>query len=613
MNRIARIGAVLLTIAVLAGAAAAAEQKIINVVPADSLFYGQMSNFDFTLSQLDQYMAGVIPPLGVQSAVQMGLGEILGTASLEGVNTSGAIAIFAKAGSSGEVGDEMITIVVPVSDYKKLLSASTTIEKPDSNGISAIQGEGGLITQVGNFAFVKSPDAYKDLLELKKTVQAAGFKSLAATLDSAAISQIAAPAWIYCNMPQVQKTFGPQISAAFDEMKKAVGQIPPGALGTTGNITEILNIYFDFIKGFMTQSKYIGISIKPTPDNLTISLAAAGLPGTKMAEMLTSAPSVGPNKLLAYLPNGAMFNYTGAATGKLNSEVTKYFADWLSKATTPEKAAKITAIINDMSSIFNGSEAVTASVDPNGKPPFSESLVSEISDKDKLNKVIDQAAELINSGIVNDFYKSLGIPLQLNMTVKRGVENYNNTSIDSAVLSFKFPDSNAPEAAMLKQIYGDGITYRWAIVNNLFVCAIGSNNVPNLKKLIDQAKAGGTTQVSSQVKEAMSILPGSDKAAFIATFNIVRCLDFLPAVIPMMPKMNIPTNSNLAIDGKIGSGSATIDIALPKAHLTEIMQVVNLFMSGGVPITSLEQSGAVQPQQLKVPKQTKPADANVKN
>ena len=66
MNRITRISVVLLTIVVLAGAATAAEQKIINVIPADSLFCAQITNLDLTLSQIDQYLAGVLPPLGLQ-------------------------------------------------------------------------------------------------------------------------------------------------------------------------------------------------------------------------------------------------------------------------------------------------------------------------------------------------------------------------------------------------------------------------------------------------------------------------------------------------------------------------------------------------------------------
>ena len=49
-----------------------------------------------------------------------------------------------------------------------------------------IKNTGGFITQVGNFAFVKSPESYNNLLAMKKSAAgAAEFKSLASSLDSA--------------------------------------------------------------------------------------------------------------------------------------------------------------------------------------------------------------------------------------------------------------------------------------------------------------------------------------------------------------------------------------------------------------------------------------------
>ena len=394
--------------------------------------------------------------------------------------------------------------------------------------------------------------------------------------------------------------------------------MPPGAFGTTGSLADIMNIYFDIIKGFMSQSKYVSLTIKPQPNVLTISTTVSALPGTKMAELFVPDAIKKENKLRPYLQNGAMLNFSGNATSKLNSEVTKLYADWFSKKLTPEKTAKIQALANDIASVFNGSDAVSASIDPNSKPPFSETIISEISDKDKFNKVVDQGAELVNSGVVNDFYKDLGMPLQFSVTIKRGAENYNGVSIDSAVLTMKIGDANSPEAQMIKQMYGDGITYRWAIVNNLFVCAIGSDSDAKLKKLIDQVKAGGPTQVCSEVKDALAVLPGSEKANFIATFNLVRCFDFLPIMMPMMPKMNIPTKSNLVFAGRIDNGSVTVDIALPKTHLMEIMQAVMMLQQNTqvkptiTPVPTTEQTGGPQPQQPKVPQPTKPADANSK-
>jgi hypothetical protein len=615
---IKRAAFTLLTVVFLAGAATGADNEVAKIIPADSLFCVQINNLDFTLSQTDQYLSGILPPMmGTQMGLRMGLAQILGNPSLEGVNTGGSLAVFANAGGSKSF-KEMLTIVIPVADYQKLVSSSPNLEPPDANGISTIKNIGGFVMQVGNFVFVKPPPAgYNSLLAMKKSAAGAEFKSLASSLDSASAAQSASsPVWLYCNMPEVEKTFGPQVEAAFEDMKNEFKRMPPGAFGTSGSLSDLMNIYFDIVKGFMSQSKSVTLTIKPQPDCLSAGITVSALPGTKMAEMFVPDATKKENKLRPYMQNGAMLNYSGSSTNKSNSEVMKLYADFFSKKLTPEKTAKIQALVNDSASIFNGSDAVSASIDPNGKPPFSETIISEISDKDKFNKMVDQGVELVNGGVVDDIYKSMGLPLQFSVTLKRGAANYNGVSIDSAVASFKFPDVNSPEAQMIKQMYGDGLTYRWAIVNNLFVCAIGSDNDAKLKKLIDQVKSGGPTQVCSEVKDAMAVLPGSEKANFIATFNLVRCFDFIPMVMPMMPKMNIPTKSNLVIAGRIDNGSVTVDIALPKAHLMEIVQafqgLVQAGMQGaGMPVQGTGETGGPQPQQLKAPP-TKPADANSK-
>jgi hypothetical protein len=599
-------------------AASGADNELLKIVPADSLFCVQINNLDYTSSQTDQFLSGILPPMvGTQMAVRMGLAKIFENPSLDGINTSGSFGVFADAGGSKSM-KEMVTIVIPVADYQKLVNSSPNLNPPDANGISTLK-IGGLVTQVGNFVFVKPPDVdYGSLLTLKKSVAGAEFKSLASSLDSVSAAQAASgPLWIYCNMPEVEKTFGPQITTAFEAMKKQFEQMPPGAFRTTGSVADIMNIYFDIIKDFMSQSKYVSLTIKPQPDCLSVGITAAALPGTKMASLFTTDTlTKKENKLRPYLQNGAMMNVSGNITGKLNSEATKLFADWFSKKISPEKAAKIQALANDMAAVCNGNRDISASIDPNSKPPFSEVIISEISDKDKFNKVVDQGVELINSGIVNDIYKDLGMPLQCSMTIKRGVENYNGVSVDSAVLTMKIGDANSPQAQMMKQMYGDKITYRWAIVNNLVVCALGEGSDAKLKKLIDQVKAGGPMEVCSEVKDALAILPSSEKADFVATFNFVRCFDFLPMAMPMMPKMNIPTKSNLVFAGKIDNGSVTIDIALPKTHLMEIMQAVMMLQQNTqvrptiTPVPTTEQTGG--PQELKIPQPTKPADANSK-
>jgi hypothetical protein len=99
----------------------------------------------------------------------------------------------------------------------------------------------------------------------------------------------------------------------------------------------------------------------------------------------------------------------------------------------------------------------------------------------------------------------------------------------------------------------------------------------------------------------MAILPGSEKADSIATFNYIKCFDFMSGMTPMMPKMNIPTKSNLAIAGRIDNGSVTVDIAIPKEHLMELVQAFQILMQA-----------SMQPPQPNMLEPAKPADANSK-
>ncbi len=596
-----------LVIVLFAGMPAGADpNEIAKIVPADSLLCIQINNLDTTLSQTDQYLGGILPPMmGTQMMLRMGLAQMLGNPSLDGVNTGGSLAVFISA-ANGETDKEMFTIVIPVADYQKLVASSPNIDKADAYGISAIKGVGGFAAQVGGFLFVKPPDSYKSLLAMKKSIAGPGFKSLASSLDSATAAQSASsPLWIYGNMPAVQKNFGPQVAAALEEMKKMKNmpaQMPPGAMASPESAKEMMAIMSDIASGFMEQSKSVILTIKPQPDCLTISTTVSALPGTKMAGLFVPNTAKKENKLIPYLQNGAMINVSGGMNGKTHAAVTKLFTDWFSKKATPEKAAKILALENEAVAVFNGNIAFSGSVDPNGKPPMSAIYIYEISDKDKLNKIIDEAVELVNSGLVDDIYKAIGMPIQFRVTFKRGAATYNGVSIDSAIATTKFTDANSPEAQMVKQMYGgNGIEYRLAVVNNLLVFALGGDSDAKLKILIDQVKAGGPTQVCSEVKNAMAILPGSEKADSIATFNYIKCFDFMSGMTPMMPKMNIPTKSNLAIAGRIDNGSVTVDIAIPKEHLMELVQAFQILMQA-----------SMQPPQPNMLEPAKPADANSK-
>jgi hypothetical protein len=113
-----------------------------------------------------------------------------------------------------------------------------------------------------------------------------------------------------------------------------------------------------------------------------------------------------------------------------------------------------------------------------------------------------------------------------------------------------------------------------------------------VRRLIDQVKAGGPKSIPSELKAAMALLPGGDKADFVVTYNFVRLFGIMGAIMPVpMPQLDIPTKSNIALAGHVGGGSITIDVAVPKEHLTEIVGVFQTMVQQGM----MQQQGQQAP------------------
>lgn len=64
-----------------------ADDELLRMVPAESLFCVRINNFDYTFSQIDQFLAGVSPvPVATSMMVRMQLAKFFGSPQLTGVN-----------------------------------------------------------------------------------------------------------------------------------------------------------------------------------------------------------------------------------------------------------------------------------------------------------------------------------------------------------------------------------------------------------------------------------------------------------------------------------------------------------------------------------------------
>jgi len=303
-------------------------------------------------------------------------------------------------------------------------------------------------------------------------------------------------------------------------------------------------------------------------------VAVSAVPGTEMANMFVAdASAEQENKLLGYLKDGAVINF-GC---KMNTPLARQFNDvridlvssLVGKNVTAEDIAKMKKMATDVSDSLGGSAAFSFSIDASSKPPFVLRYVAEIKDADKFNKVIEEAIPMMTTGSIAEFYKSLG--MEMRFELKRDFDRYQGISIDSAKLVMKSTEPNSPQGQMINAMFGEGFNYRWAIADKLWLCTVSKDPNSAIRQLIDEVKASGPKPIAGEMKAALALLPQGNKADFVGTYNFLRLFGMMTAFMPIpMPKMDIPTKSNIAFAGKVGNGKMAVDIALPKEHLMEI-------------------------------------------
>lgn len=549
--------------------------KLLQMIPADSLFCIRVNNLDYTLRQIDQFLAGISPvPLVTSATVRMKLAQVLGSPDANGVNMNGSFALFGMLSQGESVGDDFLSMLVPVTDYKKFISENPNVSPPDANGVSKINGEKkGLFIQAGGFALIKSSRSYNKIITEAKSLTAAESKGLAGVLEPDEVKQAATePVWAYGNVQLASKTFGPMLLGKIEEAKKMMESMKASGKGPIGNPAVILDMYAGVLELLMKETKSLNVTVAPKPNVLNIASTISALPCTEMSDMFISDTSTRRNTLLNYLEDGAVMNFSGKMIGKFNAKTMKFFTTIITKDMSSEEAAKIERFASDFANVFSGNYATSFSIDPNNKPPFAVKNVIEIEDKDKFNKLIEQGAELFNTGSIADFYKNLG--LESSFKLKQGVDNYKSLSIDSATFVIKSTEPNSPQGQMINAIYGDGFDYRWSFVDGLYVAVMGPDVDSAIRELIDEVKGGGPKQLASEMKSALALIPDANQADFVGTYNLLRWFGIVGAMMTMptpFAQMDISTKSNIAFAGKIGQGKVTFEIAMPKEHLMEIM------------------------------------------
>lgn len=576
-----------------------AQDAALRMIPADSLFCVRINNLDQTLGQLDQFLAGV-SPINVGMMAKMQLGQVLGNPMLTGVKTDGVFAAFAAA-PAGEVQDpevilNSLSILVPLSDYSQFIASSPKIGKADPSGVSKFEGTEAYVANLGNWALV-GPSA-SGVAAAANALKAGPARSLAASLDAAEASAATqSPLWIHGNIQAVAKALGPGISdkiqKAGEEIAKTQAAASPGM-----DMKGIFSMYGNLADTLLKETRSVDVAVTPKPNVLVVGTTVTALPGTTMAEVLTeSSPSAVKDwGLLGYCEDGTFATGVSrldmASMAKANLKIMDLFLPATGANLSPDQVARIKALMQDMPSAVGNEIAFSATASPQSRPFFGVKYVLTVKDKDKLQKWHDQMLEMYGKdGFLSKVYAGMGMSLTMDMT-RQPDSTYQGATIQASKMVFASKDPNSQEAMLIRKMYGDGFEFRMATLDRVAFMALGADADANIKKLIDQAKAG-PRQTPSEMRSALDLLPEAKDADMVATVNYLRAIGaMLPAMMPVpVPQPNFQTKSNLVLAGSVDKGKGTLHVALPKEHLTEIIQAVQQMM-----MQQMQQQRPIQPQ-----------------
>jgi hypothetical protein len=570
--------------------------QLLKSIPGDALFCVRINNFNNSLGQMDQFLTG-ISPVGVSMLIKAQLTNLLGSPQLAGLNMDGSFAAFGTILSSRDpmpagMPNVFIGVLAPVSNYKQFIDGISSKTPADANGIVKVLSLGNpviLVTQYGNYALCAWANEYDNLMRYKSlmnvgTGAAPKTQLLRSAMGSPEARQaVTEPFWMYANIQQVSKAFGPLISSGIAGIKATLQNIPATNTGMSPEgLQNIMNMYVNIIETILKEVKSVSLSMNPTPTVLNLTKMTTAVPGTEIAKMLATNPVSEQNNLLPYLEDDAMMN----VAFMLNSPFLKQAIDlevnlisvMSGKSADSEELQKMKSIADNMTETVKGPAVYTISVDPNMTPPFKGNYIIAVKDTEKFQKLMNESIQMMTTMGFLDIYKSMG--LEANFNISKNVETYKGVTIDSAKLSMKFTEANTPQAQMLDKMYGGGFEYRWGMVKDLFAITIGTDAEASMHKLIDKIQAGGATQqLAPEIKNALSLVPGAEKADFFATFNLLRVFRMISGIMTTalpapFPSINVQSSSNFVVDGKASDGILTVHVALPKEHLQEIMRAI---------------------------------------
>lgn len=582
-KRVVLIPAILLLVFAAGSGVAAAQtnDNSLRMVPSESLFCVRINNLDTALGQVDMFLSSVMP-LNVSMQVKGQLGQLLGSSNAAGVNTSGSFTVFGPLPGAGD--PTQIGILVPVSNYEQFVSSNANVSAANASGVSTLGLQGrpmASVTQVGDYALMTPANGTANLSQAKQALSAST-RGLAGALDSAELERAtSSPVWAYGNVQLAGRMFGPMIQAQLAQAKTMFEGMEAQGQPQMASAKGAIDMYSAIIDSVLKESRYVSLALEPSASKISAGLVLASVPGTAMADMLQAAPTKPENNLMGYLGNDAAIYFSGSMKTPFwlkANEASLNMLPMLTGATvSQEDLDAFKKLTLESTSAFAGPIAGSMSADPQGKPPFQIQYVAATTDPAMFYQVLGQASKMMSSGPIADLYASMGIKFTLD--VERDAETYKGVPITTMKFDMTPTDANSPEAAVLDTLYGNGFNVRIAATDGLLAYVLAEDSDPIIHELIDKIKAGAPGSGPAQMQTGMQLIPGSDKADFFVTYNLLQVAKLGLSMNPMplpIPMPNVPSQSQtgMAIAGNVANGKIMVDVALPPQQVSQMIQWV---------------------------------------
>ena len=565
---------------------------LLQILPRETLFCVKIKNLQQTGEAIEAFLEGITPEdEDISEDLLSSLNRMLGGEEPRAVRMKGTFGLFGVIlPGEGAMGNPFANLfvgaLVPVGNYENFVARNPNVGEPDEDGIATLRsGERtrGLALRKNQYAVLCEGHNREKLLRFKQMIDRKG-RRLGGALDAEEKTLArTSPIWAYANIQQVGRTFGPMVYGQLENMKAMLKQAQERPEGPKFDPEAVVGFYREFFKVILEGTEHVAVGIAPSAEACRFTMQSKAVEGTLLAQMFSAPTGYAGNELLedllGYLDNGAFLNIAG----KIDHESLKLFYDKMidlmgrMAPTTVDEAeiGRFKTLTNNMIDAIGEGVAASLKAGKGEGGPFSFKYVIKVKGKKAFENVIEEQLKMIKEGAFNKLYKGFGMTMDIQ--ADPAAAEHQGVKIGKARIAFQMGQADSQEDKMIKAIWGEGMTYTWAVLDGYALYAMGGDCDRTIRTLIDQVKWGGAAEPVSEIMTAVDVFKPDETRSydFGGTFNIVRMMDLMSVFMkaaggPQIEPLDMPTATNVVFGGWSADNKLTVETVLPKRHVLEI-------------------------------------------